>query len=83
MARITIEEAREDLFSQLRCESIGDRIYEFAQELFQRYINLIECADEVTGLDVLDSGEEWYDGVQEEFYQAVYDRATKFLTNGE
>ena len=83
MARITIEEAEQKMFDLLNAEDMGDRIYEFAQELFQRYINVIESGNTITNKDVLDRYEEWYDGVQEEFYQAVYDRATKFLTNGE
>lgn len=80
MAQLTIEQAQRELFSMLNAEDMGDRIYEFAQNLFERYVNLIECADKID-TDMLESDEAWYDDAREEFFQAVYDRAKNFLTN--
>lgn len=82
MAQLTVEQAQRELFSMLNAEDMGDRIYEFAQDLFERYVNLIECADKID-TDTLESDEAWYDDAREEFFQAVYDKATIFLTNGD
>lgn len=82
MAQLTVEQAQRELFSMLNAEDMGDRIYEFAQALFERYVNLIECADKID-TDVLESDEAWYDDAREEFFQAVYDRILKFMKEGE
>lgn len=80
--KITIEQAEWKLFDMLNAELMGDRIYEFAQELFYRYINVIETGNKIE-TDVLGRDEEWYDEVHDEFFQAVYDRINKFMKEGE
>lgn len=79
---MTVEQAEQKMFDMLNAEQMGDRIYEFAQELYQRYINVIETGNKIN-TDVLDRYEEWYDGVHDEFFQAVYDRINKFMKEGE
>ena len=81
---MTIEQAEQKMFDMLKAEQMGDRIYEFAQELYQRYINVIETGTEIEGKDeYLDSDEEWYDEIHDEFFQTVYDRIRKFMKEGE
>ncbi len=81
---LTIEQAEQKMFDMLKAEQMGDRIYEFAQELYQRYINVIETGTEIEGKDeYLDSDEEWYDEIHDEFFQTVYDRIRKFMKEGE
>lgn len=79
---MTIKQAEQKMFDMLKAEQMGDRIYEFAQALYQRYINVIETGNKIN-TDVLDQDEEWYDGVHDEFFQAVYDRIAKFMEEGE
>jgi len=80
------EQMMRDLLSK---ESMGDRVYEFAQNLFQRYINVIHAGHRIANIDGVfeddndHGGEAWYDGIQEEFFQAVYDRMSDFLNNRE
>ena len=81
--QITSDYAIEMMFDTLSEEHIEDRIYEFAQELFDGYIAQIEDNNEITDKDKYDSGEEWYDEIREEFFQAVYDKMLGFLKNGE
>ena len=83
MARITIEQAENMMFDLLGKEDMGDRIYEFAQALFVKYIDKIEAENQVINKDILDRCEEWYDHAQDEFFQTVYDRITKFMMWGE
>ena len=42
MDKISIESAEQMMYMLLDKEDMGDRIYEFAQELYQRYIRKIE-----------------------------------------
>lgn len=79
-AKLTIEQAQYCMFDRLKKADLGDRVYEFAQNIFQRFINFIETGAEIKDKERLDSGEAWYDEIQEEFYQAVYDKLTEFLT---
>lgn len=79
----TSDEACQMMFDTLDNECMGDRVYEFAQELFDGYIHWIEDHVEISDKDVFDSGEEWYDEIREEFFQAVYDRMLDFLKSGE
>ena len=82
-------EAQSMLLGSLDKENFGDRVYEFAQDLFQSGINVIESNNEIRDIDgnLADSEHSnedmWYDDVQEEFFQKVYDKLTKFLTIGE
>ena len=79
--RITIEQAERKMFGLLQTEDMGDRVYELAQDLYQKYIQYIEEHFEITGKEeYLDSDQEWYDSIYEEFFQAVYDAMVKFLT---
>jgi hypothetical protein len=78
--KLTIEQAQHAMFELLKKADLGDRVYEFAQGIFQGFINFLETGAEIKDKERLDSGEEWYDGIQEEFYQAVYDKLTEFLT---
>lgn len=80
MAKISIEQAEQMMFDSLAKEDMGDRIWEFAQELYQKYIRQIEEKHTVVNKDVLDRDEEWYDGIYEEFFQEVYERMINFLT---
>ena len=75
---ISTEEAREKLLSSLDKEDFGDRVYEFAQNLFQNGINVIETKNAISDDDPHDDVM-WYDDVQEEFYQKVYDKTLAFL----
>lgn len=79
MDKISIESAEQMMYMLLDKEDMGDRIYEFAQELYQRYIRKIEENFEVDESN-LDINERWYDAIYEEFFQAVYDEMVKFLT---
>lgn len=88
--KINIYNAQELLMQSLDKKDFGDRVYEFAQEQYQNAIAVIEQKYDITDVDgqVIteeDShGEqEWYDEVQEMFYQKVYDRTLEFLTQGE
>ena len=81
--RIDIEQAEQKMFELLKKEQMGDRIYEFAQDLYQRYINVLETKYNITNKDVLDRDEEWYDNVHDEFFQGVYNRMLGFLIEGE
>lgn len=75
---ISAEEAQEKLLSSLDKEDFGDRVYEFAQNLFQSGINVIETKNTISDEDP-QGGMMWYDDVQEEFYQKVYDKTLAFL----
>ena len=89
MKEIEIWEAEQKMRDMLESESMGDRIYEFAQDLFQRYIGVIEASNRIVDADGFycegdcHDGVAWYDDIQEEFYQAVYDRMIDFLKRGE
>lgn len=79
--KITIDDARYEMFKMLRNKDMGDTVYEVAQNIFQGCINVIETGNEITDEDEwLDINEEWYDAIQEEFYQEVYNKLTDFLT---
>ena len=67
------------MFKMLREKDMGDDIYELAQRIFQGCINVIETGNEITDNDTLDRDEEWYDAIQEDFYQEVYAKAKNFL----
>ena len=86
--KINIYQAQEMLLQTLDKHDFGDRVYEFAQEQFQNGIAVLEQKYDITDVDgkVIEddgSGEEWYDDVQEQFYQKVYDKTLDFLQNGE
>lgn len=79
--KLTIEGAQKYMFDLLNKEDMGDRIYELAQDIFQGCINVVENNSVIEGVEeYLDTGQAWYDEIQEEFYQAVYDKMTDFLT---
>jgi hypothetical protein len=80
MAKIDVEQAENKMFELLAKEDMGDRIYEFAQDIFQSCINVVETNSEIDDRD-LDSTEEWYDEIQDDFYQSVYEKMTEFLTS--
>lgn len=79
-------QAQSLLLDNLDKEDFGDRVYEFAQNLFQSGINVIESNHEIRDIngELADSEHSnevmWYDDVQEEFFQKVYDKLTEFLT---
>jgi hypothetical protein len=66
------------MFDTLNEMDMGDKIYEFAQDLFQGHINYIDYHYDVDD-STLEPHERWYDGIYEEFHQAVYDAMVKFL----
>ena len=78
--KITAIEAEQKMFALLAREDMGDRIYEFAQELYQRYIRKIEDEFKVERPDCMSRDEEWYDGIYEDFFQEVYAKMIEFLT---
>ena len=78
MKKISIEEAEQRLFEMLDKEDIGDVIYEAVRELFMKYVRRIEDGFKVTSPDILDRYEEWYDGVQDSFMEAGYDKMLKY-----
>lgn len=78
MDKISIESAEQMMYMLLDKEDMGDRIYEFAQELYQRYIRKIEDEFKVERPDWTDV--EWYDGIYEDFFQEVYAKMIEFLT---
>ena len=79
-------EAQSMLLANLDKEDFGDRVYEFAQNLFQSGINVIESNNEIRDIDGNLADYEhsnevmWYDDVQEEFFQKVYDKTLEFLS---
>lgn len=77
--RITMSQAQDKMFELLERICIGDEVYELAQGLFTFLINQIEANNCITDAEELDSGEEWYDGIREDFFQEVYDRMLNFL----
>lgn len=79
MDKISIESAEQMMYMLLDKEDMGDRIYEFAQELYQRYIRLIEDNFKVECPDCMSRDEEWYDGIYEDFHQEVYAKMIEFL----
>lgn len=79
MKQITMLEAQKKMFDLLKEKDMGDTIYEAAQAVFQDAINAIETGNEIIDKDELDTGQEWYDEIQEEFYYAVYDKLAEFL----
>lgn len=80
MDKISIESAEQMMYMLLDKEDMGDRIYEFAQELYQRYIRKIEDEFKVERPDCMSRDEEWYDGIYEDFFQEVYAKMIEFLT---
>lgn len=88
---LLVENAEQMMRDMLSKESMGDRVYEFAQKLFHSYINVIEAGHRIVDdegefcgdSDDCHDGVAWYDDIQEEFFQAVYDRIKDFLENGE
>ena len=80
MKKITTDEARSEMYRLLKKVDMGDKIYELAQDIFQGCINVIEINTEITDKDeYLDSCQEWYDEIQEDFYQTVYDMIQDFF----
>lgn len=81
--KISIEQAENLMLDKLAKEDMGERIYDFAQELYQQYIREIEDKYRVENPNVLDRYEKWYDGIYEEFFQTVYDTALSYLSKRE
>jgi hypothetical protein len=78
--KITIDEAQALMYNSLNVVDFGDKVYELAQDIFQGFINVIETKCEIEGVEeYLDSDQAWYDEIQEDFYQQVYDKLTEFL----
>lgn len=80
---LTVQEAERELLSTLDNVSFGDKVYELAQDLYQGGISMIESSHGITGTDLFDSGEMWYDSIREEFFQEVYNKLSNFLAHGE
>ena len=78
--KISIDEAQALMYNSLNVVDFGDKAYELAQDIFQGFINVIETNCEIEGVEeYLDPDQEWYDEIQEDFYQQVYDKLTEFL----
>lgn len=78
--KLDISGAQKLMFELLDKVDMGDKIYELAQDIFQGCINVVETNSTIKGVEeYLDSGEEWYDEIQEEFYQKVYDKVKQFM----
>ena len=81
--KITIEQAEVMLTDMLEKISMGDKVYEFAQNLFDAFVNVVETSNEIVDNDTLNSGEMWYDEIRDDFFQMVYDKITNFMKKGE
>lgn len=77
--KITTAGAEQKMFALLAREDMGDRIYEFAQELYRRYIEFIQYSYDIEGATDEDDVA-WYDGIYEDFHQEVYAKMIEFLT---
>ena len=63
--------------------NIEDRVYEFAQDIFNSLrddINKNHVVVDVNG-EPFDGGEEWYDDMRDEFFFDVYAKVKKFVNN--
>ena len=80
MDKITVYEAQKKVYELLYNEYLGDRVYEFAQNLFNKYINWVELKNEIIDKDVFESSEEWYDEIREDFFETVYEKLIDYLT---
>lgn len=80
MERLSIEQAEHKLFDLLYSESIEDRLYELAQDLFNRSVRKLEEEYEVEDLEFLESDAEWYDDSYDEFIRQAFGRMSDFLT---
>ena len=89
MKEISIGDAQQMLFDMFSKDSIGDRVYEFAQDLFFMYVFKIEAKTRIMDSDgnrcesCDGDGSAWYDDVEEDFFQEVYDKARAFLNSQE
>ena len=83
---LSVDDAQVQLLNSIDKEDFGDRVYEFAQNLFQSGINVIETKNIIRDSDGRLADYEhsnevmWYDDVQEEFFQKVYDKTLEFLS---
>ena len=80
MAKISIEQAEQELFDLLYAEDIEDRLYDLAKDLFDKSVRKIEDEHTIENPDVLDRDEEWYDSSFEEFMRQAFGRMIDFLT---
>lgn len=82
--KINILEAEKRLLNTLN-DSFEDRLYEFAQELFQRGVAKVEENATVVGLndeeysDGSDGECTWYDALWQGFFDEVYYKTFNFL----
>jgi len=83
---ITKEKAVEMLLSFIDKENLGDRFYEFAQEVFQKAIASVEKEHIIVDVDGIPYTEEddemWYDDTFKEFLEKLADKLAKELKNG-
>ena len=81
MNTIKEQNAQDKLFKLLERIDMGDAVYEMAQSIFQKCIDDVESNGMVVDNDGndYDSGEAWYDDVQEDFFECVYEKLKKFL----
>ena len=82
---ISEQGAEDELRKRFNNENIEDRIYEFANNLFMKYVVDVEneyaVVDEKGKPAGLDSNksEMWYDDCRDEIVQGIYDKVREFL----
>ena len=85
MNTIKEQNAQDKLFKLLESidmgDAVGDAVYEMAQSIFQKCIDDVESNGMVVDNDGndYDSGEAWYDDVQKDFFECVYEKLRNFL----
>jgi len=69
----TWEDAQSKLFEVIQSEDIGDFIYECAKEFQRRCIDIVESNSDLEN----DDSEFWYDEVEKESMDMIYDKIKK------
>lgn len=71
--KLTQEQAGRLLLSYVDSPDLGDRFYEFVQDLCNKAINDIESKHEIENNDIEDDVM-WYDDYREDFMKAVFEK---------
>lgn len=71
--KLTQEQAGRLLLSYVDSPDLGDRFYEFVQELCNKAIDDIESKHEIENNDIEDDVM-WYDDYREDFMKAVFEK---------
>lgn len=80
---ISKDDAEDILFKSIETIEIGDRIYELAQDEFNKLVDTVNAKYTVVDDDgcVYDGsdGVEWYDDCREEFMKAIFSMCEDFF----